>query len=78
MKKIIMGIGLFVWLALPVAAENIGIVDMQRVFMGYTKTEEARKDFETKQNELKEELEKKREEVETAQKNNALHFFFNH
>ena len=51
-------------------AENFGIVDLQRVFINYNETEKARKDFEGKQKELREEIEKKQKKVEKAQEDN--------
>ncbi|MEK9727910.1 MAG: OmpH family outer membrane protein [Candidatus Margulisiibacteriota bacterium] len=53
-----------------VHAENIGTVDLQKVFISYNETEKARKDFEKKQSELRKELEKKQKTLEKAQKNN--------
>ena len=51
-------------------AENIGTVDLQKVFVSYKETEKARNDFEKKQAELRKELEKKQKKLEKAQKNN--------
>ena len=45
-------------LSTGVFAENFGIVDLQRVFVGYNETDKARKDFEKKQKELRDEIEK--------------------
>ena len=70
MKKIIISISILLLTICPAFAENIGYVNMQIVFESYNKTEDAKKDFEKKQNELKEELEEKQEEVAKAQKDN--------
>jgi outer membrane protein len=65
---IIMALGLMV--NLPVFCENIGFVDLQKVFVNYKETEKAKEGFEKKQNELREELEKKQKKLEKAQKDN--------
>ena len=54
----------------PIAAENIGYVDLQKVFINYKETEKARAGFEKKQKELREELEEKQKTLEQAQKDN--------
>ena len=54
----------------PVSAENIGFVDLQKVFINYKETEKARAGFEKKQKELREELEDKQKTLEKAQKDN--------
>lgn len=54
----------------PVSAENIGFVDLQKVFVNYKETEKAREGFEVKQKELREELEEKQKTLEKAQKDN--------
>ena len=71
MKKISLLILIFVLgFSTSIMAENIGTVDLQKVFMSYKETEKARKDFEKKQSELRKELEKKQKKLEKAQKNN--------
>ncbi len=54
----------------PVMAENIGFVDLQKVFLNYKETEKARAGFEKKQKQLRKELEKKQKKLEKAQKDN--------
>ena len=54
----------------PTFGENIGFVDLQKVFENYNETEKAKAGFEKKQTELRKELEKKQKEVEQAQKDN--------
>ncbi len=54
----------------PIVAENIGYVDLQKVFINYKETEKARAGFEKKQKELREELEEKQKTLEQAQKDN--------
>ena len=70
MKKVIVCISMFIYLAVPSFAESIGAVDMQKVFMSYNETQKSRADFEKKQQELKEEIEKKQGLLEKAQKEN--------
>ena len=54
----------------PIMAETIGFVDLQKVFVNYKETEKAKKGFEKKQQELRDELEKKQSMLEKAQKDN--------
>ena len=42
----------------PTFGENIGFVDLQKVFVNYNETEKAKAGFEKKQTELRKELEK--------------------
>lgn len=64
-------LSLFILGNITVQAETIGVVDLQRVFVAYNKTETARRDFEKKDKALQDELKKRQEDVEAAQKKNA-------
>lgn len=54
-----------------VQAETIGVVDLQRAFSEYNKTETARRDFEKKDKALQDDLKKRQKEVAAAQEKNA-------
>ena len=56
--------------AQPVAvfAVNIGYVDLQKVFLSYSETQNAKENFEKKQGELKKEFEKRQQKIEKAKK----------
>ena len=69
MKNLLIA-GVLLVLSLPMAAENLGFIDMQRAFENYNETQTARVDFEKKQNELKAELELKEAELIQAKNDN--------
>ena len=70
MKLITMIAIAVLYLTGPIIAENIGYVDLQKVFINYKETEKAREGFEKKQAELRKELEEKQKTLEKAQKDN--------
>ncbi len=56
--------------ATPLVAENIGFVDLQKVFVNYKETDVFKKDFEKKQKELRKEAETYEKKIKKAQKSN--------
>ena len=71
MKKFLLVLSIFaIGFTSNLHAENIGVVDLQKVFVSYKETDKARKDFEKKQKELRDELEEKQKTLEKAQKDN--------
>ena len=55
-KLVLLALILMVGFSVNLKAETIGVVDLQKVFISYDETDKARKDFEKKQKELRDEL----------------------
>tara|TARA_A100001015_G_scaffold306081_1_gene399808 strand:- start:3719 stop:4198 length:480 start_codon:yes stop_codon:yes gene_type:complete len=65
--SIILSVGLFFLGSTTAAvAENIGYVDMERIFNSYSETKKAKEKFDKQQEKLKEEFEKRQKKIEKA------------
>jgi len=69
--KLISAIILTLFLVTPTFADNIGYVDMQKIFLNYTETKKAQTRFQEKQKELQKEYESRQKKVIEARKNKA-------